>query len=909
LNIASQNLTLSKAYDGNTTAAIADLTLDGIVDGDVVTVSAVATYGDELVGTGKTITVVYTLAGADATNYTKPADFVSNAGIITAKQLTIADPALTLSKTYDGNTAATVTAGTLSGVEDGDGVTVSAVATYGDELVGTGKTITVVYTLAGADAANYIKPADFVSTAGVITAKQLTVNANANQSKVFGDADPVLIFSTSGFVDGENQNILTGVLKRAIGEDVGNYAIGQGTLSAGANYTINFTGADFTITPKTLTVKADANLTKVYGATDPVFTFLATGFENGDTNSILTGALARAEGENVGTYAINIGNLSAGANYSIDFTGANFTISAAALTITANNKTKTYGAALPELTVNYEGLVNGDTAPATLPTIATTATASSGVGTYPITVQGAADSNYSISYFNGTLTVIPAILTITADNKERLYKESNPLFTFTLTGLVNGDNTIAIEPTLSTVANINSPVGTYVVGISGASDPNYTINQVPGELNILPRPTNITWEDFEAPIDAGSIQFVPVVTDNTSPVNYTIADESIAKLVNGILILQKTGETTITATQASDGNHLAASIVVKITVLPASEDSDGDGVPDFVEIQQGTDPADPLNYKDSDGDGVPDFVEIQQGTNPNNKDSFLDSNKDGVPDYIRVRSILTAVELPLISVSWNTPLENLGIPAQVLVLNGKSEFVNLEVVWDLDKYDPIVSGKTTFIGLLQLPRGVFNPYNISATQEVEVRKKPAPEDVLISSETFQADVQFFYNVGSFKVVDPSDNIHLIELVEGFGDNGFFEVKQGFLFWSSSDRAAGKVQFQIKIRVTDRTGNIIEKVFTLTRLRTNLEQIQISNSFTPDGDGINDTWGVEDLTYYDGVRIQIFDRSGARLFVTTDPRIRWDGTYNGKELATGTYYYAIEIKENNQIRRGFINLFK
>jgi hypothetical protein len=70
---------------------------------------------------------------------------------------------------YNGNTGATVTAGTLVGVASGETVTVSATATYNSATVGTGKTITVVYTLGGADAANYIKPIDYTAT-GTITA-------------------------------------------------------------------------------------------------------------------------------------------------------------------------------------------------------------------------------------------------------------------------------------------------------------------------------------------------------------------------------------------------------------------------------------------------------------------------------------------------------------------------------------------------------------------------------------------------------------------------------------------------------------------------------------------------------------------------------------------------------------------
>lgn len=70
---------------------------------------------------------------------------------------------------YNGTTTAAVTAGTLVGIVPGDSVTVSAVATYNDANVGTGKTITVVYTLDGADAAKYAAPTNTVVATGEIT--------------------------------------------------------------------------------------------------------------------------------------------------------------------------------------------------------------------------------------------------------------------------------------------------------------------------------------------------------------------------------------------------------------------------------------------------------------------------------------------------------------------------------------------------------------------------------------------------------------------------------------------------------------------------------------------------------------------------------------------------------------------
>ena len=94
------------------------------------------------------------------------------------------------------------------------------------------------------------------------------------------------------------------------------------------------------------------------------------------------------------------------------------TVTPAALTITANNQTKVYGAALPTLTVSYSGFVNGDTSASltTLPTVTTTATASSHVSgnPYSITASGASDApsggaflgtaaNYNV-YVSGNMT-------------------------------------------------------------------------------------------------------------------------------------------------------------------------------------------------------------------------------------------------------------------------------------------------------------------------------------------------------------------------------------------------------------------------------------------------------------------------------------------------------------------------
>jgi hypothetical protein len=123
----------------------------------------------------------------------------------------------------------------------------------------------------------------------------------------------------------------------------------------------------------------------------------------------------------------------ADSDYAISYVDGNLSVTPAALTISADDRNKAYGAPLPTLTASYAGFVNADTTDSltTPPTLSTTADASSHAagGPYTITASGAADGDYTISYVNGTLTVAPVALTITGDNQTKLYGAALPALT------------------------------------------------------------------------------------------------------------------------------------------------------------------------------------------------------------------------------------------------------------------------------------------------------------------------------------------------------------------------------------------------------------------------------------------------------------------------------------------------
>jgi len=191
----------------------------------------------------------------------------------------------------------------------------------------------------------------FVSANLSITAKALTVTADA-KTKVYGSSDPTLTYAVTGLVSPDTEgSVLTGSLSRAAGSSVGTYAIGQGNLDVSSNYTITFVSANLSITAKALTVTADAK-TKVYGSSDPTLTYTTTGLVDPDT---LTGSLTRVVGGSVGAYAIGLGTL-ANSNYTITFVSANLSITAKALTVTADAKTKVYGSSDPTVTITGTNL-------------------------------------------------------------------------------------------------------------------------------------------------------------------------------------------------------------------------------------------------------------------------------------------------------------------------------------------------------------------------------------------------------------------------------------------------------------------------------------------------------------------------------------------------------------------------
>ena len=346
---------------------------------------------------------------------------------------------------------------------------------------------------------------DFEFVPGTLTIQKapLTITAD-NFTRRVNLANPTFTASYSGFVLGQNASALSGTLNFATSattaSPAGAYAITPSGLTS-ANYAITFVPGSLNVV-NTVPLLITANdFSRLYGAANPTFTASYSGFVGGENASIVTGlkfSTTATQSSGVGTYAITPFGATA-PGYDISYANGTLTIERAPLTISVPGQSRYYGDA-NNFTVNFNGLVNGDTSDVVSGLkLTSTATKTSGVGNYTITASGASAANYTITYSNGTLSVLSAPLTITFTNTTRHYGDADPVFGFTVSGLKNGDSASLVHvDNIGSLATAQSGVGSYgIIGSAWTKSANYTVPaQVTGSLTITPRPLTITANSF-----------------------------------------------------------------------------------------------------------------------------------------------------------------------------------------------------------------------------------------------------------------------------------------------------------------------------------------------------------------------------------------------------------------------------
>lgn len=320
----------------------------------------------------------------------------------------------------------------------------------------------------------------------------ITVTANSAQQQYSslayaGGNGAIIIGSTTATV--LSATTYTGASQGAI--NVGQYAITPFLTSSNPQFVVVYVNGTLTLTAAPLVITVD-NSAKVFGAANPVFSGVVTGFVGGDTLSnstsgVVTYTSIATSASNVGNYAITAGGLTANnGNYLISDRDGTLVTTKAALNITANNATKVFGqtVAFNGSEFSSTGLQNGNSVGSvSLTSLGAPAVATVLGSPYPIIASAATGgtfhvSNYVVTYTNGTMVVtaapipVPPVVSPTSDGGTLVVDLS--LNQSGSGGVVPPTPLIHSSPIVTTQTITTNPAAKFLARCSTVIDPSVT---------------------------------------------------------------------------------------------------------------------------------------------------------------------------------------------------------------------------------------------------------------------------------------------------------------------------------------------------------------------------------------------------------------------------------------------------
>jgi hypothetical protein len=829
-----------------------------------------------------------------------------------------------------------------------------------------------------------------------ITPRAVTVTADDN-TKVYGDSDPSLTYQiSSGSLSFSDS--FSGAITRDAGEDVGNYAITQGTLALDGNYELSFVEGDFEITPRAVTVTADDN-TKVYGDSDPSLTYQISSGSLSFSDSF-SGAITRDAGEDVGNYAITQGTLALDGNYELSFVEGDFEITPRAVTVTADDNTKVYGDSDPSLTYQIS---SGSLSFSDSFSGAITRDAGEDVGNYAIT-QGtlALDGNYELSFVEGDFEITPRAVTVTADDNTKVYGDSDPSLTYQIS---SGSLSFSDSFSGAITRDAGEDVGNYAITQGTlALDGNYELSFVEGDFEITKASTIISVLDSFADCDGNQVTLTATVNSsaqfevdgtggtvtfkNNGNTIGTVSPTSVtAGIFSGTFSInlplgetynisaefvpnsgnlsgsQTTSTAQLTVLQAfinssvaknANGNvvifdgaasslGLPSSTTLTASYLPASYPgvsykwysrnvggtfslissatnstyqvvANGDFVREYMVelIVNGTCVGNTVFSKVvsveascGNGNGNANKVQVCHVT-PNGKRKTICVSANAVDalltnspgsfigscnvDYrleMEMEELVQEMNSKLIEVKWNEAPANVSKALQQMSHEVFAKHRPV-ITWSLDGFDPLQPGIYQVNGQFEDERFQFLKSALNAN--VMVLDKPLAQDILISNNMLQADIQSGTVVAELSTLDPSDRIHTYQL-SGHPD---FELRDNLLIWVGEGRP--ELKMTITVSSTDRLDQTIQREFQLHREIKPSSMVIYPNPATKFSNilvNINES-GTISLVIYDGAGRIIHSEETYEESIF-ERRVELDGISSG--------LYHVIVKVGNQVISG------
>jgi len=140
-----------------------------------------------------------------------------------------------------------------------------------------------------------------------------------------------------------------------------------------------------------------------------------------------------------------------------------------------------------------------------------------------------------------------------------------------------------------------------------------------------------------------------------------------------------------------------------------------------------------------------------------------------------------------------------------------------------------------------------------------------------------------------------DNPVLTAIYSGFVNNdGPNQLIAQPSITTTADKASPVGKYPITVSGALSPNYIITYVAGTLTINPPTPAIVIPNAFTPNGDGINDTWDIKHLDDYPNCTVTVFNRYGQKVFFSNNYPVAWNGCYKGADLPVGTYYYIINL---------------
>ena len=330
----------------------------------------------------------------------------------------------------------------------------------------------------------------------VIAPKAATITVQS-KNKTYGDADPILTATVEGLA---GTDAAIPMISRAAGENVGSYTI-NATVAADPNYTFTIVPGTMTISPKTLTVKADAKV-KTFGEDEPELSVTIDGLVNGDTADQINYTVERESGEDVGTRTINVIGSEFQGNYNVVFENAEMTIvpeDTVVVRITAHNGTFQYDGTERDLS-GYDVEINNELySEGAFTFTGNSELKATNAGTYRTAMTAADftnnDPNFTNVVFevkNGELVITKRQVTLTSGDAEKTYDGKalkNSDITVGGDGFAEGEG--LIYNVTGSITNPGTAENTFNwIPAEGTLAANYKFTATNGTLTVLPATTH-----------------------------------------------------------------------------------------------------------------------------------------------------------------------------------------------------------------------------------------------------------------------------------------------------------------------------------------------------------------------------------------------------------------------------------